>query len=264
MGQKAKLAERIVYASKAAKIAKASRLGIVVSAILTFLVFGVAYYGEVVGNFTFRVEPRDFQAGISLFQDPENKRYTSRLVADKVENAYAMTAFCGTEFSSYEYGDEVCLPTDAEASSVSGSNNGESYLAYTFYLENAGIRIVDLQAKVELRSTSRGADESLRVRLLIGEEASTYALPQSSKGDNPGMPEMFTEPFLTRFQVMDKTFSAFKPNELVKITVILWFEGEDADHDLSIVGGGVKLDMVFDVTYIYQDDEIITTTTDLD
>lgn len=257
MSRKAKLAERIVYAAKATKVARASRLGIALSGVLIFLIFAIAYYGEVVGNFTFKVDRKAFQAGITLFHDPINKKYSSRLIADKVEKAYAMTAFCGTEHSNYFLGENVCLPSDEDISSVYGSNNGESYLAYTFFVENAGLKIVDLEASITLIQSTRGAEQSLRVRLIINDDATTYALPQTQTGADPGMPEIFTQPFLSPYVVMNRTFTAFRPDEAVKVTVILWYEGEDADHNVNIIGGGVKLDMTFSITYIYDDNEDI-------
>lgn len=256
MSRKAKLAERIVYASKATKIAKASRLGIVVSAVLTFLIFAVSYYGEVVGNFTFRIDKRDYEAGLSLLKDPDTQLYTSRLNAEKVESADGMTSFCGTEYTLYEVGEPVCIPSDEEVSSVNGSHNGPSYLAYTFYLENAGIRIVDLQATINLISTTRGAEESIRVRLIINGVGTTYAKAQSARGRSPGEPERDTVPFSGAFEVMKEEFSAFDVGEVVKISVLIWYEGEDADHANDIIGGGVKMDMVFKVVYVYEDDEI--------
>ncbi|PKK92432.1 MAG: hypothetical protein CVV62_00360, partial [Tenericutes bacterium HGW-Tenericutes-7] len=68
MSQKTKLAVHIVNASKAAKIAKASRLGIVVSAVLVFMIFAVSYYGTLVGNFTFSIDGTAKEAGISMYE----------------------------------------------------------------------------------------------------------------------------------------------------------------------------------------------------
>jgi len=263
MSRKAKLAEQIIYASKATKIAKVSRLGIVVSAVLTFLVFAISYYGEVVGNFTFRVDRSSYEAGISLIRDPDTQQYTSILKAQKVDNADGMTAFCGTEYTAYPIGSSRCLPSDQEVASVYGSSNGDSYLAYTFQLANTGVRVVDLEAKINLVSTTKNADESIRVRLIVNGVGTTYAKVQSNhpNSETPGMPEMFTEPFTGQYEVAKKIFSAFDLGETVTISVLMWYEGEDVDHNDSIIGGGVKLEMVFNVTYIYEDDEMPAQTT---
>jgi len=253
MSRKAKLAERIIYASKATKIAKASRLGIVVSAVLTFLIFAVSYYGEVVGNFTFRIDKRDYEAGLSLVKDPDTQQFTSVLNAEKVEGADGMTAFCGTDETPYSIGDPVCIPLDEEITSVNGAHNGPSYLAYTFYLANAGIRVVDLEASINLISFTKGAEDSVRVRIIINDIGTTYAKVQSARGVSPGSPELGTVPFAGQFEVMNEKFPAFDIGELVKITVLVWYEGEDADHNNNILGGGVKMDMEFHITYVYDE-----------
>ncbi|NLZ62101.1 MAG: hypothetical protein GX904_04825 [Acholeplasmataceae bacterium] len=258
--QKTKLAERVIIASRASRVAKLSRFGIIVSALLTFVVFAISFYGEVVGNFTFRVSRRDFQAGISLYNDPDNPVFSPRLNAEKVTNADAMTQFCGTEDSHFDIGEAVCLPSDAEVSSVNGSNNGQSYLAYTFYLTNQGTSAVDLKATATLISATRGAEEAIRLRLIVNDEGTTYAKVQSQRGKNPGEPEPKTVPWSGEYEILNVKFPAFKPNDVIKITVMLWYEGEDPDHNNDIIGGGVKMDMEFNVTYVYDDDELPTTT----
>lgn len=255
MSRKLKLAEHIVYASKATKIARASRLGIAVSAILTFLIFAISYYGEVVGNFTFSVDRMAQNAGITMYEDAEIKDYSSRLISQRVDNADGMTILCGTEYSQFPVGHEVCIPSDEEIGLVDGPNNGQSYIAYTFYVENAGDGVVDLDATVNIISAAKGAEHALRVRVIIDGDGTTYAKPQSSKGDFPGFVEPLTEAFYSIDKVMYQEFYAFSPGDIMKVTVIIWYEGEDADHTISLVGGGVKLDMVFSITHVYDGED---------
>lgn len=255
MSQKVKLAERIVYASKATRIARASRLGIVVSAILTFLIFAISYYGQVVGNFTFSVDRLAQNAFITLYDDAEIKNYSSRLIAARVDNADGMTGLCGTEFSYFPIGHEVCIPSDEEIGSVDGSNNGASYIAYTFYVENAGDLVVDLNATVNIISASKGAEEALRVRVIFDGQSTTYAKPQSPKGESPGELEPLTEAFYSIDKVMYQEFNGFLPKDVIKVTIIIWYEGEDADHTINLWGGGVKLDMQFSIGRVYTEDE---------
>lgn len=247
MSQRVKLAERVISASRAAKVAKASRLGIVVSAILTFLIFAISYYGQVVGNFTFSVDRQAQEAGISMYEDDVIKDYTSRLSADKVEESDGMTIFCGTDLTVFNPGDSVCMPSDEEISSINGSNNGINYLGYTFYVENTGQLPINLQATLNIISTSRGAEEAIRVRIIINGVGTTYAMLQSDLGDNPGELEPFTEMFYGPAQVMNQEITSFQPGDVLKVTVIIWYEGEDADHTNAIQSGGVKMDMQFSV-----------------
>ncbi len=256
MSQKIRLAERVVYASRATKIAKASRLGIMVSAILTFLIFAISYYGEVVGNFTFTVDRMAQRSGITMYESIIDKEYTSRLIATKVDNAAGMTIYCGTQYTEFPIGADVCLPSDDTLSSVDGPNNGESYLVYTFYVENGGDLPVDMSAAINIVSTSRGAEEALRVRVIIDGIGTTYAKRQSARGEAPGELEPLTEAFYSLNEVMYEEITYFEPGDQIKVTIILWYEGEDADHTINLIGGGVKLDMQFSVINVYGQDEI--------
>jgi len=253
MSQKVNLAERIIYASKATRVAKASRLGIVVSAVLTFLIFAISYYGEVVGNMTVSVTREAQDAGVTLYDDFTVKKHSSKLIAAKVDNADGMTALCGTDYSGFSIGSSVCIPSDEEVSSVDGPNNGSSYLAYTFYLESAGEFPIDLTSSVNVISTSKGADEAVRVRIIIDGVGTTYAKPQTSNGTAPGELEPMTSSFYAPNQVMYQEYYSVQPGTLMKITILLWYEGEDADHTLNIVGGGVKIEMSFNVPHTYNE-----------
>jgi hypothetical protein len=99
-----------------------------ISAILTFLIFAISYYGEVVGNFTFTVDRPAQNAGITLYEDHIAKEFTARLISDKVEDSTGMTSYCGTEYTDFPLGSSVCIPTDEELSLVDGQNNGYSYI----------------------------------------------------------------------------------------------------------------------------------------
>jgi hypothetical protein len=251
MSQRIKLAERVITASRHARVAKASRFGIMISAVLTFLIFAISYYGEVVGNFTFTLDRAAQNAGITMYEDQIAKDYTARLISDKVDEAEGMTSYCGTEYTLYQLGDSVCIPTDEELSLVDGQNNGDTYIAYTFYVENAGDATVDMNFTMNIISSSMGAENALRVRIVFDGIGTTYAQRQSEKGESPGELEPLTEAFYNPIVVMNQEFTFFKPGDIVKVTIIIWWEGEDADHTVSLIGGGIKLDMQFTVTYIY-------------
>lgn len=249
MSNKSKLAEKVVFASKAFRLSKTARFGIVITAILSFLIFAISFYGMHAGNFTFTVDQRSYQVGISLYESLDGSP-TSRLVADKVDNADGMTGLCGTEYSTRPLGHHQCIPPDEEVSSVDGPNNGESYIAYTFYVEMKGSSnyVADLQASINLLSSSRGAEEALRVRVIIDGEGTTYAKRQSERGENPGQLEPMTEGFHNYNTVMVQNFMNFSPGQIMKVTVIVWYEGYDADHTIDLWSGGVKLEMNFTVS----------------
>ncbi len=254
MSQKTKLAVHIVNASRAAKIAKASRLGIVVSAVLVFMIFAVSYYGTLVGNFTFSIDGTAKEAGISMYEFADIKQYKTRIVSEKVDDNQGMTGLCGTEYYDGSQGMEVCIPSDEELHGIDGPHNSFSYIAHTFYVENAGDYKLDISATVNILSALRGAEEALRVRVIINGVGVTYAKVQSEKGDAPGELEPMTESFYSIDKVYYQEFTEFEPEETIKVTIIVWFEGVDKDHTNDIFNGGVKLDMKFSVIKVYEDE----------
>lgn len=260
MSQKGRLAARVVAASKAAKIAKVSRLGIIASAILTFMIFSISYYGQKVGNFTFTLDRLALESGMTLYDDIENKEYKTKIIADQVSEADGMTAYCGITgddgklLTPFPVGDTVCMPADEWLTSVDGPNNGDNYLAYTFYLEHVGTKDVDLKTTITLLSASKGSEEAVRVRVIFDGQGVTYAKLQSDNGKKPGEPEPLTTPFFGTTTVMEKTFTRYTVGKITKVTVILWYEGEDSNHNIDLHSGGVKFEMKFTVTRIYQRD----------
>jgi hypothetical protein len=255
MGQKTKLAIHIVNASRAAKIAKASRLGIVVSSVLVFLIFAVSYYGTVVGNFTFSVDGFAREAGISMYEYADLKDYKTRVVSAKVEDNQGMTGYCGTEYYDGSQGEEVCIPGDEYFVNTDGPNNSFSYIAHTFYVENAGDFDLDVSATMNILAALRGAEEAIRVRVIIDGVGTTYAKVQSEKGDAPGELEPLTSDFYSIDKVMYQEFIRMAPGDTIKVTLIVWYEGTDADHTNAIFDGGVKLDMKFSVIKVYEDEQ---------
>jgi len=250
MNKKKKLDQRVIYASKATKLTKISRFGIIVTTMITFLIFSVSFYGLESGNFTFKVDEKAKQAGITLYEDPDIKLLTSRIIANEVDNADGMTDLCGTEFTNRPLGHKDCIPQDDALISVNGSNSGKSYIAHTFYLEMISSKdyIGDLVMSLDIVSTTRNAEEAIRVKLFIDDVPTTYGRRQTENGLSPGELEvMVDEPFYNNDIVMKKTFNEFRPGDVVKFTIVVWYEGEDLDHTEKLWGGGVKIEMNFTI-----------------
>jgi hypothetical protein len=251
MRNKLRLAQQVVYASKAVRIAKASQIGIISTSVLTFLMFAISYYGLQVGNSTMGIEKSAIDAGIAIYENSEEKALRTHLRSTPVESPDAMTGYCGTQYTDFQIGDGVCIDSDEELSSVDGPNNREKYMVYTFYVINSGSRSVDLQGSMTVSNQWKDAIESIRVRIITNGVGVTYARTQTLNGPNPGQPEPITQPFHQPLQVFNHYYERFKPNDVLKVTVVIWYEGEDPDLSNSIKGGGVKFDFKFTVPIIY-------------
>jgi hypothetical protein len=252
MKRSSKLAEKVLFASRYFRLSKAARFGVIVTAILSFLIFSISFYSTESGNFTFSVDQKAYSLGITLYEYADNKEYSARLMADKVDNAEGMTDLCGI-MPDRELGHPTCIPPNDFFFTAEGSNNGEHYIAYSFYVEMTGNGefLADLVAEIDIISTAKNAEEAVRVKVFFDDQVSVYAKPQSENGENPGELEPYTdEAFYGPSTVMKETFVNFSPGDVKKVTVVLWYEGYDPDHTIDIWNGGVKLSMKFTVTNV--------------
>ena len=115
------------------RTAKEAKRHVVVMRVLGLLViilvaviaiaYAVSYFYDKYGSFTVKISKYDMmRQGLTLSEVPEYNKTNSVLNADIV---YDMTNISGED-----------LPDNIDM--INGSHNGESYIAYTFYLINAG------------------------------------------------------------------------------------------------------------------------------
>ncbi len=165
--------------------------------------------------------------GLSLSETKDMRYRTSYLNANIVEN---MTNIDGNT-----------IPSNVD-SDIGGEHNGEDYIAYTFYLQNAGRHGVDYEYSLNLTNVSNGLDEAIRVRLYIDGEAETYAKMSNSEGPEPN-----TEPFYSGTVITRGVISDFKVEEISRYTVVIWIEGNDPECLDWVLGGQIKVDMRFSI-----------------
>ena len=130
------------------------------------------------------------------------------------------------------------LPPGLDA--VDGSHNGEHYIAYTFYVKNAGETTFTLCETINLDSAVLGADEAIRVRVYRNGRSTDYA-----KIGVDGLPEYGTTPFESEDVVVEEKYENFSPGKIQKYTLVIWLEGDDPECLDNIKGGNVKMSMTF-------------------
>lgn len=134
---------------------------------------------------------------------------------------------------------------DANVDMIDGEHNGANYIAYTFYLKNAGEVEVSYDYQVNISGITQSLDEAIRFRLYVDGSPTTYAKTRSDGGGpEPGTTEFYSENVI----VKDRT-DAFLPGEITKFTVVVWIEGSDPDCLDWLIGGQLKVDMVMNVVH---------------
>ena len=195
------------------------------SVTFTGVVYVAATLYEQTGSFTINIDKFEMtKYGLSLSETRDMLRPTSNLnakIAEKMTNISGET-----------------IPANVDM--IDGEHNGRDYIAYTFYVQNAGQVEVSYDYEIRMLGITNGLDEAIRLRLYVnGGEPTTYAKTRSDgKGAEPGTIEFRSSTIITRGRV-----EAFKPTDQTKFTVVIWVEGNDPDCIDWLIGGKMKLNM---------------------
>lgn len=199
------------------------------------LMFACSSYVNKAGDFTVTMDKDAFNIGITLSEKQDFKSPTRFLSGEKAANL----GDCTLEW----------LPKDIN--DVDGSHNrsnGQEFLAYTFYVKNAGEVDVKYVSDIVINSTALGADEALRVMVYRNGEPMIFAKPKKGTvnimENNAGHYEI-DKNFVTNTKVMEEEVKYFPVGATDKYTVVIWLEGWDPECVDDILDGEVKMSMNF-------------------
>lgn len=198
--------------------------------LIVILVLGVLYscsaFVNKAGNFTVWIGDEDINL-ITLSDTADFENCSTMLEADIIDQMDNIT--------------KSWMPDNLDE--IDGCHNGDEYIAYTFYLKNAGKNEIDYLSTIDIHAVTLEADNAVRVMVIKNGEETVYAKAQ--KGSNE--PEPDTVPFLSNTKVLENTTEAFAPGDVDKYTVVIWLEGNDPECVDDIRGGVVKMSMNFKV-----------------
>ena len=190
------------------------------------VLFIAAFMQEKMGNFTINLNRLElFRKGIAIDDDPYFSKPTARLTATTVIDA--------TNISIDD------IPADVDE--IDGGHNGENYMAYTYYVRNAGKEDVYYTANITLDACSKGAEEAVRVAVWRNGKCTVYAMPSAT-----GEPEEDCVNFESATTVCSFTEEEFLVGNVDKYTIVIWMEGDDPECVDRIVGGSVEFSMNID------------------
>ncbi len=191
--------------------------------LLLAILFSVAFTQEKMGNFTINLNRLEmYRKGIAMSADPGFSSPTARLRASSVEDA--------TNISMAD------LPDNLD--DIDGDHNGRNYMAYTYYVRNAGKEDTSYVATLTLESSTKGAEDAVRVAVWRNGERTVYAEPSAD-----GTPEDGCENFISRNLAGAYHEPEFLVGNVDKYTVVIWMEGDDPECVDAIVGGNIQFSM---------------------
>ena len=195
---------------------------VLVLTVIIAAVYAASYFYDKFGSFTVKVNKYDMvNQGLSLSETPDFDHTISVLNADIV---YDMTNISGLD-----------LPENLDM--VNGSHNGKNYIAYTFYLINAGDDTLSYEGEMTIENVTKGVDEAVRVAIYRNGEKTVYG---KTKSNGSGIESDCDSEFLTASVVTRETTEGFTPKSKDKYTVVIWLEGNDPDCINDIIGGTIK------------------------
>ena len=200
-----------------------TRLFLLAAIIIVALLFILSFLQEKSGNFTINLDRLEmFRKGIAMSSDAEFIKPTARLIASPVIDA--------TNIATED------LPEDID--DIDGDHNGRNYMAYTYYVRNAGKEDVAYSAILKINSASKGSDEAARVGIWKNGKRTIYARPAKD-----GEPEPGCENFISDKIVCQYDDDNFRVGDVDKYTVVIWLDGDDPECTDDIVGGGLEFVM---------------------
>ena len=174
--------------------------------LLVAVLFIAAFMQEKMGNFTINLDRLElYRRGISIADNGEFKNATARLKAATVQDA--------TNISIQD------LPENLDE--AEGSHNGKNYMAYTYFVRNAGKEDLGYVASITLDSCSKGAEDAVRIAVWKNGERVVYASRVICKYEEKN----------------------FLVGNVDKYTIVVWMEGDDPECVDSIIGGSVQFTM---------------------
>ena len=193
------------------------------------IAYAISYFYDKYGSFTVKINKYDMvRQGLTLSETPEYDNTVSVLNANIV---YDMTNISGED-----------LPENIDM--INGSHNGESYIAYTFYLINSGDDTLSYEGEMTVENVTNNVDEAVRVAVYINGERTVYG---KTKSNGSGKESDCDSEFLSATTVMKTSREGLAPQGKDKFTVVIWLEGNDPDCTDELIGGTLKLGMDFKI-----------------
>lgn len=186
----------------------------------------ISQYGDLVIS----IERPLRAKGITVSEVPDLEKGVTILSAEKVKEVTNIT---------YDW-----LPLD-EIDTKEGSYNGKNYLCYTFYVMNSGSETVTYDGDLQIKGVSKSMDEAIRVMVYKNGEPNIYAKHQYKKDST--LAETDATVFESEGSVMKTTTEDFEPGEMDKYTVVAWVEGNDPECINDIMGGYMRMNMLFSI-----------------
>lgn len=215
-------AERVYRKKVFSRLIKIAFLLLIIFISIVYLFLYIIYDG---GRFTVNLDRNlSNRKNIFLSEDGKMNSKTRQLSADTID-----------------YMDNISikwLPTEIDTEAT-GTHNGDNYIAYTFYVVNAGKEKVHYWYEVDVDDTVKNVDEAIRIMIYQNGTPTVYAKKnKTTKKKEPG-----TKKFVSKDIAVLEQRKNMKPGTKDRYTIVIWIEGDDPECKNDLLGGEIKMHM---------------------
>lgn len=215
-------AEQVYRKKVFSRLIKIAFLLLIIILSIVYLFLYIVYDG---GRFTVSLDRNmSNRKNIFLSEDGKLNSKTRRLSADTID-----------------YMDNISinwLPDNLDTEAT-GAHNGDNYIAYTFYVVNAGEESVHYWYEIDIDDTIKNVDEAIRIMIYRNGEPTVYAKKnRTTKENEPG-----TEAFVSNNIAVLEQRKKMKPGKKDRFTIVIWIEGDDPECNNALLGGEIKMHM---------------------
>lgn len=215
-------AERVYKKKLLSRLVKIVFLLLIIFVSIVYLFLYIVYDG---GRFTVTLDRNlSNRKNIFLSEDGRAKSKTRQLSAETID-----------------YMDNISikwLPADIDTEAT-GAHNGDNYIAYTFYVVNAGKEKVHYWYEVDVDDTVKNVDEAIRIMIYRNGKPTVYAKKnKTTKKKEPG-----TKKFVSKDIAVLEQRKNMKPGAKDRYTIVIWIEGDDPECKNDLLGGEIKMHM---------------------
>jgi hypothetical protein len=223
--------EVVVTAEQVKKRRKANKILAIVLLVLLILLLIFYFIMNIIyneGSFTISMDKYTYlNSDLVMFESMNDRSSVIKLSASKLE-----------------FMDNISikwLPSKEELTNYEGSHNGENYIAYSFYLQNRGDSNINYWYKVIMDDVIKEADNAVRVMIIVNDQETVYAKRSPITGEAEPETTMFRED--SDGTVILEQRAGMVSDQIDKITIVIWLEGDDPECVNAILGGEMKMHM---------------------
>lgn len=214
---------------------------------LSIVIAVLTYYGQSAGGFSIRLSEDAEAAGLELSTDPNFNTYSTRLIADSVQDVQPIS------YLDLQ-GDPVNEVKNTNGTYIP-STTRKGFVGYTFYVRNVGNEDAVLSSNFNLTTNDSNDNcdgdisDAIWVWVFYGEDDTAGTIYQKADTKTTDYPSSYPARtnFLNDTRVFTRSNTRIAVGETFKISVIVWLEGYDPDcvdsGEDSILGGKIRYAM---------------------